>query len=199
MTTIKEIARKANVSIGTVDRVIHKRGRVSKSTEEKIQRIISDLDYQPNIFARQLKRSRAYVFGIIMPKPDQDCGYWKLPDRGIQKAVEELAAHHVEIRYLFFDREKPDTLQSLRHQINQGEWDGLLIASASTKTAPEWVKKLPDNCPYILIDSDIEEARPVCRIVQDHFQSGRLAAKLMVLVTSSASRIAVIKSESVSL
>ena len=196
MTTIKEIARKANVSIGTVDRVIHKRGRVSKATEEKIQRIITDLDYQPNVFARQLKRSRAYVIGIVMPGTDQDCGYWKLPERGIQKGVEELSAHQVEIRYLFFDKENPETLQSLGQKILRSRWDGLIIATASTNMVPDWIKQLPVTIPYILIDSYIPETRPVCRIVQDHFKSGTLAAKIMHFITPPATRVVVIKSES---
>ncbi|MBN2051635.1 MAG: LacI family DNA-binding transcriptional regulator [Spirochaetales bacterium] len=41
--TIKDIARMANVSIGTVDRVIHKRGRVSEETKDRILGIIMTL------------------------------------------------------------------------------------------------------------------------------------------------------------
>ena len=42
---LKDIARMANVSIGTVDRVIHNRGRVSKETREKVTKAILDIDY----------------------------------------------------------------------------------------------------------------------------------------------------------
>ena len=41
---MKEIAKKANVSIGTIDRVLHKRGHISKEKEEKVRRIIEELD-----------------------------------------------------------------------------------------------------------------------------------------------------------
>ena len=53
--TVQEIAKLANVSAGTVDRVLHNRKGVSQKTKEKIQAIIAEHDYKPNIIARQLK------------------------------------------------------------------------------------------------------------------------------------------------
>lgn len=46
--TIKEIAKLANTSRGTVDRVIHHRGKVNKALEEKIWQIIQECNYSPN-------------------------------------------------------------------------------------------------------------------------------------------------------
>jgi len=43
--TVKEIAELAGVSIGTVDRVLHSRGRVSRSTRERIETIIKDTGF----------------------------------------------------------------------------------------------------------------------------------------------------------
>ncbi len=51
---VKEIARRANVSIATVDRVIHNRTGVSEKTKKKFNEIIKELDYQPNILASRL-------------------------------------------------------------------------------------------------------------------------------------------------
>ncbi|MDR0598748.1 MAG: helix-turn-helix domain-containing protein, partial [Treponema sp.] len=46
--TVKEIAELAGVSIGTVDRVLHKRGRVSAATRETIEAIIEEYQFTPN-------------------------------------------------------------------------------------------------------------------------------------------------------
>ena len=51
---ILDIAKKAGVSIGTVDRVLHQRGEVSEETREKILKIIREFDYRPNILASTL-------------------------------------------------------------------------------------------------------------------------------------------------
>ena len=51
---IKDIAEKAGCSIGTVDRVIHKRGKVSPEVRERIEAIMKELDYRPDLNARAL-------------------------------------------------------------------------------------------------------------------------------------------------
>ncbi len=51
---VKEIARRAKVSTATVDRVIHNRTGVSEKTKERINKIIQELNYQPNVLAQRL-------------------------------------------------------------------------------------------------------------------------------------------------
>ena len=46
---IKDIARLANVSTGTVDRVLHNRGEVSAKSREKVEKVLKEINYQPNI------------------------------------------------------------------------------------------------------------------------------------------------------
>jgi len=104
MSTIKNIAERAGVSIGTVDRVIHNRGHVSKEAEIKVKEAITYLDYTPNFFARRLKLSKTFRFGILMPELSQDSRYWNMPAQGIERAAEELNKHMTEIEYFFFDR-----------------------------------------------------------------------------------------------
>ena len=68
MATIKEIAEKAGVSRGTVDRVIHKRGRVDKEVEERVNRIIDSLSDRPNRAGQTLAASKkSHKTGVIMP------------------------------------------------------------------------------------------------------------------------------------
>lgn len=49
--TIKDIAQMAGVSAGTVDRVLHNRGDVSQKSKEKVQKVLDEINYQPNVFA----------------------------------------------------------------------------------------------------------------------------------------------------
>ena len=46
---IKDIAKMADVSVGTVDRVIHGRSGVSESSRKRVEEILKQLDYQPNM------------------------------------------------------------------------------------------------------------------------------------------------------
>ncbi len=67
MATLKDIAEKAGVSIGTVDRIMHNRGRFSPETAEKVRRIMEELDYRPNLMARHLSRSAECRIGLFLP------------------------------------------------------------------------------------------------------------------------------------
>lgn len=62
LSGVKEIARRANVSIATVDRVLHNRVGVALKTKEKIESIIKDMDYKPNILAKRLASKRVPSF-----------------------------------------------------------------------------------------------------------------------------------------
>jgi DNA-binding LacI/PurR family transcriptional regulator len=67
-TTLKDVARRANVSIKTVSNVVHNRtARVSPATRERIQQAIAELDYRPNLAARQLRKAEVGIIALAVP------------------------------------------------------------------------------------------------------------------------------------
>ena len=65
--TIKDIARMAGVSAGTVDRVLHNRGDVSSKSKAKVQKVLDEIHYQPNVFAIGLAAKKKYSFVCLIP------------------------------------------------------------------------------------------------------------------------------------
>src|SRR5690606_35027272 len=65
--TIKLIAKKANVSIATVSRALNRDERVTLQTREKILRISKELNYKPNLVARNFVKKTHYSIGLILP------------------------------------------------------------------------------------------------------------------------------------
>jgi DNA-binding LacI/PurR family transcriptional regulator len=63
--TIKDVARAAGVSTQTVSRVINNRPDVSSETRARIEELIDELGYAPNIIARSLSRGRSNTLGVI--------------------------------------------------------------------------------------------------------------------------------------
>ena len=59
---IKDIAKMADVSVGTVDRVIHGRSGVSEASRKRVEEILKQLDYQPNMYASALASNKKYTF-----------------------------------------------------------------------------------------------------------------------------------------
>ena len=86
---IVDIAKMAGVSVGTVDRVIHNRGRVSEENKKKVQAILEMVHYQPNLMARSLASKKQYHFVAIIPSFAHG-EYWEAISEGIDKAASEI-------------------------------------------------------------------------------------------------------------
>lgn len=70
--TIKDVAKKAGVSISTVSKVIHDSPTISKATKQRIKEIMKELNYYPNIIGRSLVRQSSFHIGLIMLLKKED-------------------------------------------------------------------------------------------------------------------------------
>ena len=191
--TVKEIARLAGVSIGTVDRVLHDRGGVSADTKHRIDAIISTLGYAPNILARQLSLNRVYTFRAILPRADQDSGYWSLCLAGIRRAERDLAPYGTRLRVDEFDRYDRASYRALLKDIVVEPCDGLLIApvlpddlvpALGRVSGDASVGRVSGRVPYVFFDCDAQGADPVAAIGQDALRAGSLAGRVMSLLAN---------------
>jgi LacI family transcriptional regulator len=66
--TIKDIAKRAEVSTATVSRALNNSGYVGIKTKEKIRSIAKELNYVPNVMARNLSKSESNVVGVVVPE-----------------------------------------------------------------------------------------------------------------------------------
>jgi LacI family transcriptional regulator len=180
--TVREIAKLAGVSIGTVDRVIHGRGQVSPETAKKIGAIIDKHRFTPNPIARRLKRNRAYRFCALVPRRDQDSGYWEQIIKGIQAGAFEVEPLGIETEIIEFDHYDLRDFERASKETLRKTPDGVFFPPYEPETALSFTKDLDDmSIPYIFFDSDLPKAKPICIIGQDSFQGGYLAANLLHL------------------
>jgi len=193
VTSLKDIAARAKVSIGTVDRVLHNRGRVSEETRTRVQRIVQELSYRPNIHARNLSLDKIYRFAVIMPRFSQDSEYWRFPAKGIDKACRELEMYKVSADYFLFDRYSNTSFGRAFRDALRSKPDGLLIAPVLSKKAEELIPTIPQGLPYVFFDSTIPGTDCLTFIGQDPFQSGLLAASLLQSIAGKEGNIAVVK------
>jgi len=175
-----DIAEKAGVSIGTVDRVLHDRGEVSEETRDKILKIIRDFDYRPNILASSLASKKITTFASLTPlAPDKD-SFWSKPQDGIEKAINQLRQYGIRLRQFYFKMEDSETFSKEAEKILELSPDGILLAPWAKRESLRFTQELDQrSIPYVFIDSNLEEANPISFIVQNSVQSGYLAAKLI--------------------
>ena len=68
--TIMDIARRTGLSKGTVDRVLHNRGEVSKKSYDKVMTAVKEMGYEPNMYASLLAKSQKRSIAVLLPSPE---------------------------------------------------------------------------------------------------------------------------------
>lgn len=193
LTGVKEIARRANVSIGTVDRVIHGRKGVSTKTKEKIDAIIKELDYQPNILARRLASKKQVVFAVLIPEVSEETDYWAEPLLGISQAATEVAPYGIRLaKYLYDVNDRSSFLKQVG-RLDLSSVQGVLLAPIFIEESALLLKELEErHIPYVFINSDMEQHRSLSYFGPDLYQSGYLAAHLMKYLLKKEDQILVV-------
>ncbi len=114
--TIKDVAERAGVSPKTVSRVINGEAHVRPEIRESVARVVADMNYRPNAFARGLSSSRSFLVGLFFDDPVS--GYAATIQRG---ALEQARAmgRHIVIEPITFQRSDwrerlVDSLHALR-------------------------------------------------------------------------------------
>lgn len=168
----------ANVSSGTVDRIIHNRGRVSQENANKINALIKEYGYVKNIFASSLVLNKKYKFAVLILQND-GFAYWDAPLKGVEKAAKEFLNYGVKVDYFFFKYDV-SSFTDTAAKILELDYDGLVFAPVFHKESISFLNQYKKkNIPIVLIDSDIEEVNGLTFIGQDSFKSGYLAGRLI--------------------
>lgn len=177
---IVDIAKLAGVSVGTVDRVLHNRGRVSEEKRVKIEKVLKEINYEPNLVARLLASKHKYLLAVIIPSFTEG-DYWCSVSGGINKAVNELKKFGISVEYLLFDQARKESFTQISTTLNNQNYDGVLIATLFGDYVTELSRILNEKeTPYVYIDSNIPQQKNLAYFGADSFISGSIAAKLML-------------------
>lgn len=129
---IKDIAEKAGVSKGTVDRVLHNRGNVSPIAREKVIAAMKELDYVPNVIASALASKKSWKIAVLIPDSKKD-PFWDEPKAGILRAKRALRDYRVMIDFYSFKDFDPLHFKSCANEILSKEYHALLISPSFIK------------------------------------------------------------------
>lgn len=193
LTGVKEIARRANISLATVDRVINNRGGVAQKTKEKIELIIKELNYQPNILARRLASPKKIKLVTLIPNVSQETDFWESPHQGILMAENEIKEYGVEIVKYFFDQNDKETFINQTELILRSEFNGILIAPLFIEESIRFICELQERkIPFVFINSDIPNYNSLSYIGPDLYHSGYVVAHLVSYLIKEGSKILIV-------
>lgn len=192
-TRIKDIAEMAGVSHGTVDRVIHNRGEVSEDTRNRINKIIEELKYEPDLSARRLATRKTYKLAVCIPGSQQESSFWQSPIIGIDKATSEINHLGVTNKKFLFDQFDGKSFEEKINEIISYHPDGVILAPAFSTETNRLLEFCDENqIPYVFINSNLEGKNNISFIGQDDNQSGKVAGKLMKNCLSGEDEVVVL-------
>ncbi len=177
---IKDIAQKAGVSIGTVDRVLHNRGEVKAETREKVMKIAKSLNYQPNIAARALKSPIVYKIAVIIPACHDSNQFWQQHPMGISLAQESTSPFITRVKYFYFEMHNPADFMQKASELIDWKPDGAILAPILKNESIELCHRLDDlEIPYSFIDTFLNDTNALTFVGENAYKGGRVAASLM--------------------
>lgn len=190
--TIKEIATLANVSRGTVDKVLNDRPGVKDSTREKILKIAHELNYQPNFLGKALVRSKDPIkLGIILA-PDY-AAFTRDIMKGIQNAKDEFSVFGIEVIVKPLKTMDPDEQLATINELAEMNINGLSVFPLNDDRIFSKLNQLAQNQVAILsFNSKLNGIHDICFVGQDHYKAGRTAASLLGMIAPPQTEIGVI-------
>ncbi|MFA7076355.1 MAG: LacI family DNA-binding transcriptional regulator [Candidatus Izemoplasmatales bacterium] len=168
MATIKDVAKKAHVSVATVSRVINKKGYVNDETKQLVIEAIKELNYIPNELARSLFQKKSHIIAVVMPH---------LTSYYFSDLLEVIEDETINSDYRLIicnSKDNPEKESKYLRIFQQYNVDGIILIS-NTNRINDY---LALNIPIIEVDHNLSEEIP--SITSNNYLGGMLAAKKLV-------------------
>lgn len=148
MVSIKDIAKKCNVSVATVSKALNNQKDISDATKKKVKKIAEQMGYTTNVAARALKTNKTYNIGVLFD--DSRSGltheYFSLILSSFQKEVESKGYD-----LTFINNTVAGKKTTYLNHIKYRNFDGIIIMIADYNS--ENIKELlSSNIPIVTID-----------------------------------------------
>lgn len=191
--TLQQIAERAGVSRGTVDRALNNRSRISPEVAEKIKKIAKEMGYQPNRAGRALAMAkRAVKIGVIVQAAETPFMHEVMAGvKDVKTEVEQLGAEVIVKKIEGVNAERAVRIMEAMREKGCG---GIALMPADDGLLRQTVNRYAEEyqIPIVTFNSDLKETKRICFVGQNTLQSGRTAAGLMAEMLRPKSAVQVI-------
>lgn len=169
MATIRDVAARAGLSVGTVSRILNNRGYISEQSRQKVQQEMKELSYQPNEVARSLSKQQSNIFGLIVP-------HIRHPYFAAMISEVEMEASRLGYQLLLFNtKNRESKLSEYVEQCRRNRVAGIILFSPDLKEEDPFGDL---NLPVVTIERFFSSAT-AC-IECDNLMGGTLQAKHLI-------------------
>jgi DNA-binding LacI/PurR family transcriptional regulator len=171
MSTIKEVADRAGVAVGTVSHVITGSVPVSDGLRRKVLAAIRELDYHPNHVARSLKTSKTRTLGIIVP--DMTIPYFPKVIRGAESAARKRGYALIAVNSDDDGERQSELFSLLRSQ----RVEGILLVMAAAPTPVNRLMRLLEAGVRVVCVDRIPDRVPVDSVSVEDQEGATMAVE----------------------
>ena len=172
--TIKDLARHLNISVATVSRAIRDMPEIKAETRDAVLKLAKEWDYQPNILATNLVKSRTKTIGVIVP----DLSYHFFAS--VIKGIEEEAFTRGYSLLLTQTSELYERELTNVQNLSRGQVEGFIISLSQETTDYEHLKRLQrKGIPLVFFDRDADEI-DVPKVMVDNVSAAYEATRHLI-------------------
>lgn len=189
---VRDIARLANVSLGTVDRALNGRGEIREATRERILSLARENGYVPNLTARALSFSRSSLkIGLCVPREPRY--FYDQIRAGFMDEVRSYS--HIGLESIYRPIEKLGSPASRQIRgLLQSNIDALLLTAGVSQELDPLIREAEEkrNVRVIYLGNDRLSGHRSSAVSVDAELSGAMAAELMAKAVPPGSEVAIV-------
>lgn len=189
--TMKDIAAVANVSIGTVDRALHNRGRIAPEVQERILFIAKQMNYQKNMTASSLSISdKHYKIAVVLHVHQND--FYKDILKGITRAKKEISDFGIKVEiYYCNDFDAEAQLQLIDTAIANGASAMAIVPIDHPRISQKLAQLHEEHFPVLFLSSILRNTPCVSAVRCNYANSGFIAAGLVRILARDITKVLV--------
>lgn len=195
--SIKDIARALGISIGTVDRALHRRPGINPATRARVLKKAEQLGYRPNLAAQSLKLNRRLRIAAYFP--EQIASFFDSLRSGVQAAAAAALGVNVDLVFRSFPRLDEGDVELLGADADK-KFDGILVVPGNPlRIEPPLRAMASQGVAVVCVASDAPRSGRVASITVDAHTSGAIAAELFARTIRKPGQLAILTGELVTL
>ncbi|MFD2330216.1 LacI family DNA-binding transcriptional regulator [Cohnella sp. GCM10020058] len=178
MVRIKDVAERAGVSVGTVSKVINNTEGVSRKTKAAVLKVIAELNYHPNLYARNMRAKSSRTIGIFVPLINEP--YFLPFYDGINKRLEQIG--YTPILFSGITQQSSEGTLDLLSQMMHRNLDGLIVSTYGWDDATiAKLARMAEEIPVVSYKRKFEDS-PIHSVGVDDFEGMYRAASHLLQI-----------------
>lgn len=174
--TIKDIAKAVGVSPSTVSRVMNQTAPISEEIKAKVYAAMKEMDYHPNVGARNLAKGNTNTIALIIDAQDEGAFSNSFFNRSVY-AIERIAQ---ENGYnLLISNDGPQKPSAIKDLVYGKKVDGIIVPSSILKKKLK-IFLLENNMPFVMLGEEAEIKGDICWVDINNFQGSIFAVQHLI-------------------